>query len=185
MRDFVVAALLLLVTFALAPVAALAYEETWLKVDTDAMTLEVMRGDVAVATFENIAIGSNGVTRDKRLGDERTPLGNYQVTAIRDSQRFTTFIAINYPTPGQVHRACSQGDVSAADCERLKRADANGRPAPQDTALGGHLGIHGTGAGSLEIHGSVNWTDGCIALNNEQLAELLQWIAPGTRVSVR
>lgn len=180
-------ALFLLLLFsgsALASAVTLA-GDVWLKVDTGELKLTVMRGETALATFENIAIGSNGVTRDKRSGDEKTPLGNFRVAEIRDSQRFVTFIAFDYPTAGQVYRACGQGDISAADCQRLDAALAAGAPVPQDTALGGFLGIHGTGEGDPAIHEGFNWTNGCIALTNEQLAALLPWIRPGTLVSVR
>ncbi|MGB1141804.1 MAG: L,D-transpeptidase family protein [Halioglobus sp.] len=159
--------------------------ETWLKVDTEALTLTVMRGKSSEATFENIAIGSNGVTRDKRQGDERTPLGNFRIADVRDSKRFVTFIAFDYPTPGHVRRACAQGDISIADCERLDAALTAGAPTPQNTALGGYLGIHGTGEGDATIHETFNWTNGCIALTNEQLAQLLPWVSPGMLVSVR
>lgn len=159
--------------------------DVWLKVDTGELKLTVMRGETVLASFENIAIGSNGVTRDKRIGDEKTPLGNFRITEIRDSQRFVTFIAFDYPTPGHVRRACRLGDISEADCMRLDAALAAGAPVPQNTGLGGHLGIHGTGEGDPAIHESFNWTNGCIALTNEQLAELLPWIGPGTLVSVR
>jgi lipoprotein-anchoring transpeptidase ErfK/SrfK len=59
-----------------------------------------------------------------------------------------------------------------------------GNPPPQETSLGGYLGIHGIGDGDKEIHESVNWTDGCIAINNEQLMELADWVKIGTRVNV-
>jgi len=159
--------------------------QPWLLVDTQALTLVVMNGDSELASFENIAIGSNGTTREKRLGDEKTPLGEFRVLEVRDSQRFVTFIAFNYPTPGHAWRACKEGRIPAADCARLQRARELGRPLPQNTALGGHLGIHGVGRGDSEIHASFNWTNGCIALTNEQLAQLLQWVVPGMRVSVR
>ena len=60
-----------------------------------------------------------------------------------------------------------------------------GRLPPQDTALGGELGIHGTGDGSPAIQRDVNWTTGCVALTNQQAFELERWVRVGTTVVVR
>ena len=181
--------LLFFITLVLQVYPAVAAPEeaaaTWIEVDTQELTLTVMRGEVPQVSFQNIAIGSNGVTRDKRQGDERTPLGNFRIADVRDSQRFVTFIAFDYPTADHIHRACSQHAISRSDCERLDAALSVGAPAPQNTALGGHLGIHGTGEGDPVIHASFNWTRGCVALTNEQLAELLLWVSPGMLVRVR
>jgi L,D-peptidoglycan transpeptidase YkuD (ErfK/YbiS/YcfS/YnhG family) len=39
--------------------------------------------------------------------------------------------------------------------------------------------------GDEKIHGRFNWTEGCIAVTNEQIDELAQWVGIGTLVSVR
>jgi len=41
------------------------------------------------------------------------------------------------------------------------------------------------GTGDMKIHQTINWTNGCIALTNEQLLELAPWVVVGTRVVVR
>ena len=65
----------------------------WLSVDTQALTLSLMRADGVVKVFENIAIGSNGATRHKQVADEMTPLGKYRSNEIRPSKRFRLFLA--------------------------------------------------------------------------------------------
>jgi lipoprotein-anchoring transpeptidase ErfK/SrfK len=47
------------------------------------------------------------------------------------------------------------------------------------------IGIHGLGNGDPLIHEEFNWTDGCIALTNEEVDELASWIHLGTRVEVQ
>ena len=61
----------------------------------------------------------------------------------------------------------------------------NGRTPPQNTPLGGHIGIHGVGAGDPRIHTNFNWTNGCVALTNEQVTRLAALIKVGTRVEIR
>lgn len=157
----------------------------WLLVDTGDLTLSVMRGDVALKTYDNIAIGSNGPTRNKRVADEKTPLGDFRIIEVRVNTRFHRFLAIDYPTMDDAQRALGDGRVNQSEYDALRRAWNRGGPPPQDTRLGGHIGIHGIGKGDLEIHAAFNWTNGCIALTNEQIEDLLQWVGPGTRVSIR
>jgi lipoprotein-anchoring transpeptidase ErfK/SrfK len=154
-------------------------------VDTAALKLFVMRGDEVVATFDNISIGSNGTTRLKRVADERTPLGDYRIREIRDSDRFHRFLALDYPTLADAERALADGRIDRALFERIRRAWQRGETPPQDTPLGGHLGLHGIGEGSPEIHADFNWTNGCIALTNEQIDALIEHVSVGTRVRIR
>jgi len=167
------------------PAAGAEHGEIWILVDTNDLTLSVMRGATTITTYENIAIGSNGVTLDKRQGDERTPLGDFRINEVRTSKRFHLFLSLDYPTMIQAERALGQGYLSRADFNALREAWDGGAPPPQDTNLGGHLGIHGLGSGSLEVHQRFNWTNGCIALTNEQVAQLAEVARIGTRVQIR
>lgn len=160
-------------------------EQPWLLVDTTALTLAVMRGEQVLLELENIAIGSNGATRDKRIGDEKTPLGEFTINEIRDSERFHRFLAFAYPPMDYASAALRDGRISRREYLAISRAWRGGEPPPQNTGLGGNLGIHGLGAGDPEIHRLFNWTNGCIALTNEQMERLAPLVHVGTRVSIR
>jgi len=159
-------------------------DEVWLVVDTRDLVLTVMRQDKSLKVFDNIAIGSNGPTWQKRQRDQKTPLGDFTITEIRKSNNFRIFMAIDYPNRDHVERARAENRIDGAEYAALRYALDRGDAPPQNTSLGGHLGIHGVGKGSAEIHQSVNWTDGCIALSNEQLEELKEYVGVGTRVKV-
>ena len=57
------------------------------------------------------------------------------------------------------------------------KAVAEKRMPPQKTALGGEIYIHGGGTEN-------DWTDGCVALPNEEIKELFAAIPVGTTVIV-
>ena len=78
-----------------------------------------------VTVFENIAIGSNGATRDKQVGDERTPLGEYRITEIRDSRRFYRFMALDYPSLEDAVRALDDGRIDERDGSNFASAGKN------------------------------------------------------------
>ena len=159
--------------------------EVWVLVDTRQLTLAVMQGDDVLRKFDNIAIGSNGPTRSKLVSDETTPLGDFRISGINPRSRYHLFLALDYPTMDVARKALEDGRIGPQEYIEISNAWLRGQPPPQTTRLGGYLGIHGLGEGSAEIHGSINWTDGCIAVTNEEIDELAHLVGVGTRVSVR
>lgn len=159
--------------------------EIWVLVDTQELTLVVMEGESVLQKYDNIAIGSNGPTLAKLVSDETTPLGDFRISGVNERSRYRLFLALDYPTMEHAQRALDDGRLSPEEYIAVNNAWLAKVPPPQNTRLGGHLGIHGLGGGSEEIHGIVNWTDGCIAVTNEQIEELSHWVGVGTRVTVR
>lgn len=165
-----------------SPVAA---GEIWLDVDTGNLTLSVMDGKAVSHTFEGIAIGSNGVSHSKMQGDRTTPLGNYRIRNINPDSRFHLYFGFDYPTMDQATAALKARRITSLEWQAINLAHLQGRVPPANTPLGGYIGIHGVGSGDPQIHEDFNWTEGCIALTDEQIDELARWIKTGTRVVVR
>lgn len=157
----------------------------WVMVDTASLTLSLMQGDAVLLSYDNIAIGSRGATWSKHTRDEKTPLGDFRINEIRVSERFQLFLSLDYPNMNHAERALREGRLDTNEYQRIERARSKGMPPPQDTPLGGNLGIHGLGSGDREIHDRVNWTDGCVALTNEQVEELAARVTRGTVVRIR
>jgi len=165
--------------------AAVDAKEIWVLIDTERLTLNVMQGESLLRKYDNIAIGSNGPSVARRVSDQTTPLGDFRISGINPRSRFRLFMAFDYPTMDHARRGLVDGRIGLQEYVAVSNAWLGGEPPPQDTALGGYLGIHGVGDGSTKIHGRVNWTDGCIAVTNEQIEELAGWVDVGTLVSVR
>ena len=176
----------LLVAFASFSVIAPAQPaETWVLVDTPELQVFVMRGEEVLATFNNVAIGSNGTTLQKRVADERTPLGDYRITEIRRSRRFHLFLGLNYPTMKDAKRALGEDRIDDSEFQRIRDALQRGDRAPQDTSLGGNLGFHGIGNGNPEVHARFNWTNGCIALSDRDMDTVWKAVEPGTPIEIK
>ena len=159
---------------------------SWLLVDTKADALIVMNGDRPVESFRQIALGSSGAGIKFKRGDNKTPLGVFRVGWINDHSRFKTFIGLDYPNPDYAERALRERRIDALTYERIRAAWSKGRTPPQDTPLGGQIGIHGVGAGNPGVHSAgINWTSGCIALDNRQIDALMPWVKVGMRVEIR
>ncbi len=158
-----------------------------IQIDTKALTLKVIQSDREMLTFSNIAIGRYGTATasDKRRGDKKTPLGHFAIAWITSETSFHRFFGFYYPNKEYAERAFQAGRLDQKTWNNIRRAFALGHLPPQDTVLGGNLGIHGLGEGDKTIHEQYNWTSGCVALTNEQTDRLNDWIRIGTPVEIR
>ncbi len=179
--------MLLHVLLLLCSGAVLADASVWLLVDTQAHVLKVMEGDRVIQVFEGIAIGRGGVARNhmRRRGDQTTPLGRFRIAWINPKSRYHLFFGLNYPTLPYATTAYREGWISDTLYRRLIAAHFEGGRPPQDTPLGGYIGIHGLGRADPKIHRLLDWTEGCIALTNEQIERLRRWVKVGTQVVIR
>ncbi len=161
-----------------------ANEDVWIDVDTTAHTLTVMQGDAVQLTFENVAIGRFGTTWFKKTKDDKTPLGQFRIGWINEQSRYYRFFGLDYPNRETAQRALEEGVITEEAWLSILNATNRERTPPQNTPLGGYIGIHGIGRGDPEVHDQFNWTNGCIALTNEQIDQLGEWAKPGVMVKI-
>jgi murein L,D-transpeptidase YafK len=154
-------------------------------IDTDKRTLQVLQGDRVIATFNEIAIGRFGKTYFKTRGDNKTPLGKFRIGWIGKVSRYHRFLGLTYPDMDAADRALADGRIGEAHWQEIRRAVQAGKTPPQNTPLGGLIGIHGVGSGDHEVHREYNWTNGCVALTNAQIDILAGWAKVGTPVEIR
>ena len=159
--------------------------ERWVLVDTTDYKLVVYDGTLPLVTFNNIAIGRAGTTTTPQRGDLATPLGEFRIDRINGQSRFHLFFGLDYPTLRHADASFTAGVISREDYRKfLDGLVRYGRP-PQNTALGGNIGIHGIGQGDAQLHRAANWTEGCVALEDAQMDVLSGLVGIGTRVIIR
>lgn len=159
--------------------------EIWVLIDKQEMRLRVFRGNALLESFSSIAVGRGGSSAQRFEGGRTTPLGEFHVTRFNPESRFDFFIGLDYPTPFHARQALETGVYSQQDYDDyFAYYRINGTP-PQQTVLGGYIGIHGVGEADAEIHRRMDWTDGCVALEDHQIARLSSIVDIGTRVVIR
>lgn len=133
-----------------------------------------------------IAYGS-GIGAKQLSGDRRTPVGKYKIMAIRQSDKFHLFMQLNYPNVRDAINGLKQHHITQAEYRQILDAHIYQKMPPQDTPLGGQIGIHGIGLETpekLDIHKMANWTQGCIALRNKEIDWLAHFVHPGTVITI-
>jgi L,D-transpeptidase catalytic domain len=106
--------------------------------------------------------------------DRRTPEGVYTIVEKYPSARFKWFLRLNYP--------------NLVDRVRYETLRVNGVvPVDHDgkaPLVGSAIGIHGTDVPILNA-GHINWTTGCISVNNKDIDELERLLPVGTVVIIK
>lgn len=160
--------------------------EPWVVVDTRQKTLTVFTGKGKVAEYlPYVAVGRSGASNDRIHGDRKTPLGTFHVAWINPDSRFSLFFGLDFPTVEHADRSYRNRIINRTTYHHLLDAALEGRIPPQNTPLGGHIGIHGLGDKDERFHYADNWTDGCVAVTNSEIKKLARWIHIGTKVIIR
>ena len=111
-----------------------------------------------------IAIGNNPVGPKEFEGDMKTPEGEYFIDSKNPNSDFHKNLGISYPN----------------EKDRLAGKTINRSP-------GGDVKIHGLSKryGYLRrFHRWTDWTNGCIAVTNEEMDDLFKHVAIGTRIII-
>lgn len=148
--------------------------------------LLVKQGDKVVRRYRT-AVGRGGRGDKQRSGDHKTPIGTYRVVRFNDNSRFRLFMQLNYPNIKDAFYGLKKHLIDRQEFDRIVTALKQGRTPPQNTPLGGAIGIHGLGAENrkrLRIHENYNWTEGCIALTNKEIMDLKKYVHIGTKVVI-
>jgi murein L,D-transpeptidase YafK len=112
-----------------------------------------------------VALGKNPTGDKQHEGDNRTPEGVFRIANRNPQSKFHLALRISYP-----------------DIRHLERARSLGM------APGGDIMIHGLAlefASAGNAHRLQDWTNGCIALTNEEIEELWSAVADGTPIEIR
>ena len=165
--------------------AVIADDDVWLLVDTKALTIEVKKGQQTLETINDIAIGQGGAGFKSHRGDNVTPFGSYRIGWVGEQSNFRKFFGLTYPSAEDAQKALEQGVINQVAYNSIITAHRAHQVPPQNTPLGGRIGIHGLGRADEKIHKSMNWTHGCIALTNGQIDHLSHWLDKGTVVKIK
>jgi lipoprotein-anchoring transpeptidase ErfK/SrfK len=141
---------------------------TEILVQKEAHRLHLLAGKVIVRSY-SVAIGSGGAGPKRFEGDNVTPVGTYAITD-RIKSPWHTFLGVNYPNLEDQRRFA----------ERRGRGEV-----PFGRGIGFGIAIHGRRQDMAdELHKEVDWTRGCVALDNDEIDEVASVVKRGTRLVI-
>ena len=139
--------------------------------------LTIYANSIKIATY-TVGLGRSSIGRKQNKDDLKTPEGNYYICKKEFNHKYHMFLQINYPSSEDAERARNSLLISNTDYINISQAETNGEPPPDNTELGGNIGIHGFGSES-------SWTkDGSISMNNVDLEEVYWNIPVGCPIMI-
>jgi murein L,D-transpeptidase YafK len=156
-------------------------------VDRKTYTLNLYEDTVFVKSYR-VSFGRNLSDKKKRQNDGATPVGIYKVCDIQKDYKYYKFIKINYPNLEDAAEALRKSFITQKQFNQLKFEYYYENCTNSETVLGGEIGIHGIGRLNpifKNLPFVYNWTDGSVALCNEDLDEILKVIREGTKVVIK
>ncbi|NOG32205.1 L,D-transpeptidase [Halomonas sp. TBZ9] len=160
-------------------------DEVWVLIDDQEATLSVYRGNSRLEHYAPVSLGRSGAKTQRLRGSNVTPKGEFRINRFNYESQWHIFVGIDYPTPAHARMALKTGVYSQQDYDDYFDYYRRYGSPPQDTVLGGAIGVHGLGGADPEIHQQFHWTQGCVALTNAQIERFSQLIGIGTRVVIR
>jgi murein L,D-transpeptidase YafK len=142
-----------------------------------ARKLEVYDGRKFIKSYKMV-LGFTPKGDKETEGDGKTPEGKFYVFTKNPESRFHLSLGVSYPGIEDAKRGLEQKLVSQEEYDEIVAAINEKRMPLQKTKLGGEIYIHGGGVDS-------DWTDGCVALTNEEITELFEAIPVGTEVEIK
>ena len=132
---------------------------TQLLLDKSARRLYLLQGRTPVRSYA-VDLGPNPRGHKQHRGDGRTPEGLYHITHRNPGSSFFLSLGISYP-----------------NAQDRARAHALGRDP------GGDIFIHGRGP--RVQNPPRDWTRGCAAVTDQEMAEIFELVAPGTPIFIK
>jgi murein L,D-transpeptidase YafK len=127
-------------------------------------TLQLLSQGKVIKTYK-VALGGDPVGPKTRQGDHKTPEGLYVLDSRNVHSQFYKSLHISYP--------------SARDRAAAKQ---------KGVSPGGDVFVHGLpkGYGWVGVgHRAKDWTDGCIAVTDQEIDEIWLAVADGTPIEIR
>lgn len=138
--------------------------------------LELFDGDKLVKRCK-IAVGFSPAGDKAVEGDGRTPEGKFYVFTKNDQSKYHLSLGLSYPGIKDAKRGLVDGQISQDEYDEIVNAVREHKMPPQKTALGGEIYIHGGGSGG-------DWTDGCVAVTDDEIREIFDAVSVGTQVTI-
>lgn len=136
-------------------------EIDYIRVEKAARVMQLYSAGRLVHTIQGIQLGDEPIGPKRFEGDERTPEGRYTIDYGNAESAYHLSLHISYP--------------NAAD---RAHAEAQGRSA------GGMIMIHGQPNALAAGRIPGDWTDGCIAVSNEEIEALYEAVPDGAVIDI-
>lgn len=143
--------------------------------------------DTVLVKKYNAVFGRNNGSLKLSKEDFITPSGTYKICKIDTNYIYYKKLYLNYPNINDAAEALRLRIINKSEFIAISNNNNEGC-SYEHTKLGGNIGIQGIGEYNIVFKNLpfvFNWTNGSIAVSNENIDELLSVINIGTKVTIK
>ncbi len=156
-------------------------------VDRKNYTVGLYEDSVLIKSYR-ASFGKSVNSVKTRADDNATPVGEYKICKVDTAHKYHKFLQINYPNLEDAANALRKGLISQKEFNDINFQFYYHGCIGYNNYLGGNLGLHGIGKFNYiykNLPFVFNWTNGSIALSNEDIDEIYSIIKIGTKVVIK
>ncbi len=150
-------------------------------------TLNLYEDTVLIKSY-HASFGKNVSLPKTKANDFSTPVGTYQICQIDKDNKYFIKFKLNYPNINDITEALRKNFITQKEFDQLKFEFYYDDCPTLDTPLGNDVSIHGIGEYNFIFRNLpfvFNWTDGSVALSNEDIYELYTVVSKGTKIVIQ
>lgn len=150
-------------------------------------TLNLYEDTVLIKSYR-ASFGKNVSIPKTKANDYSTPVGTYQICQIDKDHKYYIKLKLNYPNINDITEALRKNLITQREFDQLKFEFYYEDCPSLKTPLGNDVSIHGIGEYNFIFRNLpfvFNWTDGSIAVSNEDIYELYTVVSKGTKVVIQ
>jgi len=150
-------------------------------------SLSIYEDTLLIKSYRAV-FGRNNKIAKTKIGDLSTPVGEYKICDIDTVNKYHKFFNINYPNLSDAMKGLRKNVITQQQFDQLKYEFYYGNCPKLLTNLGNNIGIHGIGKLNFifkNLPFVFNWTDGSIAISDENIDELYTVIKKGAKVVIK
>ena len=172
---------------AMAEKGILDIGEVSIIVDRSNYRLHLYSDSLLVKSYK-VVFGRNNRNNDKSLDDSNTPSGKYIVCDKKVQTKYHKMLKINYPNDNDLARMLKADEITQNQYQSFLQNRNNFGCVIEDLLPNGEIGIIGTGEYNYifkNLPFAFNWTNGSVAISNENVDELFSVVNVGTKVMIK
>lgn len=133
------------------------------------------------------SFGKNRGRFKKSKNDNITPVGSYRICKISKHDIYYKYLQLDYPNNNDASENYKRGNITREEFEKIVSSQTSDGCPDSTTVLGSGIGIHGLGKYDVifkNLPFVFNWTNGSVALSNENIDEIISITTVGTKVEI-
>ena len=144
--------------------------------------------DTTLVKKYSAVFGRNNSSQKISKDDLVTPIGKYEICKIDTNFIYYKKLYLNYPNLADAAEALKMSLITKSEFIAISNSLLENQCSFNFTVLGNDIGIQGIGEYNnifKNLPFVFNWTNGSIAISNEDVDELLSVVNIGTKVTIK